>query len=50
MATAFIAFGVSRLVCKKPIYVALARAFMLPPAAATEVVAEPAAESAPEKP
>jgi H+/Cl- antiporter ClcA len=50
MSTAFIAFGFSRLVCNKPIYVALARAFMLPPAVATEVVEEPKEESAPEKP
>jgi len=49
MATSFIAFGVSRLVCKKPIYVALARAFLAPPGAATGTTAEPVAESAPEK-
>jgi chloride channel protein, CIC family len=49
MATAFIAFGSSRLVCNKPIYVALARAFMLPPAVGTEAMPEPAAESAPER-
>jgi H+/Cl- antiporter ClcA len=49
MATSFIAFGVSRLVCKKPIYVALARAFLAPPGAATEVMPEPSTESAPEK-
>jgi hypothetical protein len=49
MATSFIAFGVSRLVCKKPIYVALARAFLAPPGAATEAMPEPSTESAPEK-
>lgn len=31
MATAFIAYGVSRLVCPTPIYEALARAFLHPP-------------------
>ena len=30
MATAFIAFGVSRIVCPKPIYQALAQTFLLP--------------------
>jgi H+/Cl- antiporter ClcA len=49
MATAFIAFGVSRLICKKPIYVALARAFMIPNVLATQETAQPAAESAPER-
>ncbi len=39
MATAFIAFGFSRLVCKKPIYVALARAFLAPLPKGPEVVA-----------
>lgn len=32
MATAFIAYGVSHMVCPKPIYQALARAFLNPPA------------------
>jgi H+/Cl- antiporter ClcA len=32
MATAFIAYGVSRVVCPIPIYEALAKAFLLPPA------------------
>jgi chloride channel protein, CIC family len=49
MATAFIAFGVSRLVCRKPIYVALARAFLAPPGAGTEATANPVGESSPEK-
>jgi H+/Cl- antiporter ClcA len=49
MATSFIAFGVSRLVCKKPIYVALARAFLAPPGAVTGVTAEPVAEPTSEK-
>ncbi len=31
MSTAFIAFGVSRLVCPEPIYQALARPFLVPP-------------------
>jgi H+/Cl- antiporter ClcA len=49
MATSFIAFGVSRLVCKKPIYVALARAFLAPPVAGTGVTAEPVEEPTSEK-
>ena len=49
MATSFIAFGVSRLICKKPIYVALARAFLAPPVAGTGVTAEPVAEPTSEK-
>jgi H+/Cl- antiporter ClcA len=49
MATSFIAFGVSRLVCKKPIYVALARAFLAPPVAGTGATAEPVAEPTSEK-
>jgi H+/Cl- antiporter ClcA len=28
LATSFLAFGVSRLVCRRPIYVALARRFL----------------------
>jgi H+/Cl- antiporter ClcA len=50
MATAFIAFGVSRLVCKKPIYVALARAFLVPPATNPENAAPQDGESTPQKP
>ncbi len=48
MATAFIAFGVSRLVCRKPIYQALARAFMIPPPA-TAPEKPPESESAAER-
>jgi H+/Cl- antiporter ClcA len=50
MATAFIAFGVSRLVCRKPIYVALARAFLAPPASEAQNAASQDAEPAPEDP
>jgi len=50
MATSFIAFGVSRLVCKKPIYVALARAFLAPPAAESEKAASQQEDSSSKKP
>jgi len=36
MATSFLAFAVSRLVCQKPIYQALARAFLVTPAGEAE--------------
>ncbi len=48
MATSFLAFGVSRLVCKKPIYQALARAFLVPPPTA-ETGTPPPADSAAER-
>jgi H+/Cl- antiporter ClcA len=50
MATSFIAFGVSRLVCKKPIYVALARAFLAPPSAESLKTPPPNADSPSERP
>jgi len=50
MATAFIAFGVSRLVCKKPIYVALARAFLAPLAAEAQESGSQGADTSSKRP
>ena len=36
MATAVLAFGVSRLVCRRPLYATLARRFLLVPKPAVE--------------
>jgi H+/Cl- antiporter ClcA len=49
MATAFIAYGVSRLVCHEPIYQALARPFLHPPDEQEYARATPAADDKPSK-
>lgn len=50
MATAFIAYGVSRLVCHEPIYQALARPFLHPPVEAEDATIKASVEKRPSAP